>query len=93
MPVLSIQITDTPPNVSAAASFLTKPFLFNIFCIPIVRTIVRDTNKPSGILETAKATEVMKISVISIPRKTPTIKTKRIIDPIIINKWLLNLLS
>ena len=62
VPVLSTHITETPPNVSAAANFLTNPFLFNIFCIPIVRTTVNDTNKPSGMLETAKATDVINIS-------------------------------
>jgi len=82
--VLSLQITEVLPNVSAATNFRTKPFLFKIRCIPRAKTTVIATGNPSGIEATATATDIVNISTKSPLISIPSIKIKKQITPIII---------
>ena len=72
--VLSLQITEVLPNVSAEANFLTNPFFFNILCIPRAKITVIATGNPSGIAATATATAVVNISINFPPVIIPSIK-------------------
>ena len=75
VPVLSEQITVVHPSVSTEGNFLTKAFLLIILCTPKAREIVTTAGKPSGIAATAKATDVIKISIKSPPFKIPAKNT------------------
>ncbi|OQC43860.1 MAG: hypothetical protein BWX60_00878 [Candidatus Marinimicrobia bacterium ADurb.Bin030] len=72
VPVLSVQMTLTEPKVSTANSFLTKPWRLRILRIPRTKITVTAINKPSGIAEIAKITEVRSISRKSRFSKSPT---------------------
>src|SRR3972149_1782717 len=73
-----MQMVVTPPKVSADVKFLTSPFLLKILCIPIAKTTVKETIRPSGIADTAKATAVLKISIKDSPEAKPITKTNRV---------------
>jgi len=74
VPVLSEQMILVLPKVSTAGNFLTIAFLWAILPTPIDKTIVTITGSPSGMAETAKDTEVIKISIIGIPYHRPIAK-------------------
>ena len=80
VPVLSEQITDTLPSVSAAIMFRVNDPRFNIRCIPIANITVTETSNPSGIAATARAADISNISNTDLPTIIPapnntTIKT------------------
>jgi len=66
VPVLSVQIMLTRPNVSTAFNVFTNAFLFAIFLTPILITTVITTIKPSGTAATAKL--IAKVSAFVISR-------------------------
>ena len=67
VPVLSEQITVVLPRVSTALRRLMMALHLTIFCMPMARTTVTTTVRPSGMAATARETEVMKISNSSMP--------------------------
>ena len=71
VPVLSTQMIEVLPNVSADTNFLTNAFFCKILCMPIIKITVMATNNPSGIAETETATATKKISQKSLLCKTP----------------------
>ena len=79
--VLSVQIIEVLPNVSAEANFLTNPFFFKILCMPRARITVIATGNPSGTAATATAIAIIKISLNSTPVIMPS---KRIIRQTIV---------
>ena len=56
VPVLSEHITEIEPSPSTAFNFFIIAFSFDIFCVPIARTIVTIELSASGIAATARAT-------------------------------------
>ncbi len=77
VPVLSAQITETEPRVSAAKSLRTKAFRFNIRCMPKAKITVKVITRPSGIEATATATLVVNIVTKSFPSKAPKEKMRK----------------
>ncbi len=67
VPVLSLAIMVQLPNPSTAASFLTITFFLAILEVEIERATVMATGRPSGIAETARATERKNMSCSGIP--------------------------
>ena len=79
VPVLSVQITETDPSVSAAIRRRVSALWRDMRRIPIASTIVTEIPSPSGIAATASATDVWNISSDPRPNRTPTpnIRTTR----------------
>ncbi len=71
VPVLSEQIIDTLPRVSALGIFLIKVLALCIFCIVIARPNVRTIGKPSGIALTARLMLVFRMSKRGIWKASP----------------------
>ena len=64
VPVLSLHITLTHPNVSTLCNFLTIAFTLLRRWTPSDKTIVTTANNPSGITATAKEIAVINISTV-----------------------------
>ncbi|MBA7517058.1 hypothetical protein ES705_09108 [subsurface metagenome] len=79
-------MTLTRPSVSTAVSFLTKAFLPAIFFIPILKTTVITTTRPSGTADTAKLIAILNASIIcsisSGPNSKPSVSSIIIISVI-----------
>ena len=90
VPVLSVRMTVVPPRVSAAMSLRTTPLRLAILSTPTARITVMDIGRPSGMAETAIATEVKNISSRGSPESTPTIKTASVRKPSNILRYTLN---
>ncbi len=76
VPVLSVQIIFTDPNISTAGSLLTMAFLLDILVTPKAKTIATIAANPSGIAATAKLIAVKNISNKSFPCKYAIAKIK-----------------
>ena len=74
VPVLSVHTTVQPPSVSTAASRLTSALRFAIRCTPSASETLTAVGSPSGMAETAAATENNSISTSDSPRSTPSPK-------------------
>ena len=62
VPVLSVQMTETAPNVSMAGRRRTMAFLPAMALTPIAMVMVRTAGKPSGMAATDRPTTDMKVS-------------------------------
>ena len=74
VPVLSEQITEALPNVSTAGRRRMRAFFFTIRWTPMASTMVTIAGRPSGMADTARETEVIKISSTGMPLNSPTAK-------------------
>ncbi len=74
VPVLSEQMTEALPSVSTAGSRRMMAPRSAIRRTPMERTTVTMAGRPSGMADTARETEIMKISITAIPSKSPTTK-------------------
>ena len=79
VPVLSVQIIVTLPNVSVAASFLTSPFCLKMRLNPKTKITVIAGSRPAGIAETARAKDAIKTSIKLFPVKYPSARIIAII--------------
>ena len=75
MPVLSVQIKVTAPNVSTAGKFLIKTCCLSILLAPSAREIVITAGKASGTAATAKLNAVSAMVMKGCPCRTPASKT------------------
>ena len=75
VPVLSLQMTVALPSVSTAGSLRTMALRDAMRLTPMASAIVRMAGRPSGIAETASATDAISISDTSFPVTTPRTNT------------------
>ena len=67
-------MTEALPRVSTAGRRRMRAFFFTMRCTPMASTMVTMAGSPSGMADTARDTEVIKISSTGMPFISPTAK-------------------